>query len=156
MPGTDTWLSDWACTHTYICADNTLRWCGDTHRWHMRGRVHMQGEMIQMIHVNVDTGVDAGGGDVDIHVDTEMQVDLQLWSVSVVLQGPPGGSSVPDSRHSCDPEHTLLPSALAASGHHLCNVKAQPVVLTQASVQWSSPSLWLLQCVCRERGSQAF
>ena len=44
----------------------------------MRGRVHMQGEMIQVIHVNVDTGVDARGGDVDIHVDTEMQVDLQI------------------------------------------------------------------------------
>lgn len=35
----------------------------------------MQGEMTQ---VNVDTGVDAGGGNVDIHVDTEMQVDMQL------------------------------------------------------------------------------
>lgn len=35
----------------------------------------MQGEMTQ---VNVDTGVDTGGGDEDIHVDTEMQVDMQF------------------------------------------------------------------------------
>ena len=36
---------------------------------------HVEGEKTQ---VDVDTGVDAGGGYVDIHVDTEVQVDMQL------------------------------------------------------------------------------
>ena len=29
-----------------------------------------------------------------------------------MLQGPPGGTSDPDSRHSCDPEHTYFPLLL--------------------------------------------